>query len=862
MSNINAETSNLEDLVLDNDTGARRPSDFSLKVILSLALLWSLFQIWIASPLPFLVAEYFPALRFTVIDATRSRYIHLGFAFLLVYLSYPATKNSPRYKVPILDWFFAIFASFCALYLLIFYNDLASRAGMATKTDVVISIAGILLLIEATRRALGPPLAIIAGVFLIYTYAGQYMPDILVHKGHNLTKIASHQWLATEGVFGIALGVSASFVFLFVLFGALLEKAGAGNYFIKVAFALLGHFKGGPAKAAVLSSAMTGLISGSSIANVVTTGTFTVPLMRKVGFTREKAGAVEVASSVNGQIMPPVMGAAAFLMVEYIGIPYVEVIKHAFIPAVISYIALLYMVHLEALSSNMKTLPPRRKSSFTAAILRSLIIISSIVIISGVCYYIFQFLSNFANLGILAIAAIIAATYIALIRIKARYPDLDDDPEHEMIELPEVGPTVKSGLYYLLPIAVLIWCLMVERFSPGLSSFWATTAMMIIMLTQKPLVSYFRNEAEYSKKLKAGFADLIDGLITGAKNMAGIGVATAAAGIIVGVVTQTGVGNKMTEIVSLVAGDSVFLMLLFTAFICIILGMGLPTTANYIVVSSLMATVVVELGKQNGLIIPLIAVHFFVFYFGIMADVTPPVGLASFAAAAVSGGDPIKTSFQAFLYSMRTMILPFLFIFDNRLLLIGVESFWMGALIFLKATFAILIFSAATQGYFIVKNKLRETIGLLVVSFAIFMPSLVLNRLVAPEKIFEPHKIYEVIEALPAEESLKLRVIGMDFLGDEKQFFIDVNFSDLKTSQDKLDEYGVSLYENDQQIFVSAVKFGSRAYNHGLEMDFEIDYISIKQKQPSNFIVYIPAILLLILIYYIQRKRKNSILGG
>lgn len=856
---VNKKTAQeLQNLVLDSDTGGRRASGITLKLTLSVALCWSLFQIWIASPLPYIVAGYMPSLRFLVLDATRARYVHLAFAVLLVFLSYPAGKKSPGDRVPVLDWFFAVAATFSALYLLIFYNDLSARAGMATRLDVTISIIGICLLIEATRRALGPPLAIIAGVFLLYSYAGQYMPEVLVHKGNNLTKIASHQWLATEGVFGVALGVSTGFVFLFVLFGALLEKAGAGNYFIKVAFSLLGHFRGGPAKAAVLSSAMTGIISGSSIANVVTTGTFTVPLMRKVGFSREKSGSIEVASSVNGQIMPPVMGAAAFLMVEYTGVSYLEVIKHAFIPAVISYIALLYMVHLEALKHNMTMLPKRGTSSFKLAVLRSLIIISSILIVSAICYYVFTFLKlHFSGLGIFAIVLIVSVVYVFLVRIRADLPDLDNDPDQEIKELPEIAPTVKSGLHYILPIMVLIWCLMIEKFSPGLASFWATIVMIAIMITQRPLTNYFRNKHQYIVDFKEGFGDLIDGLITGARNMAGIGVATAAAGIIVGCVTQTGVGNKMTELVSIVAGDSIMLMLIFTAFICLILGMGLPTTANYIVVSSLMSIVVVELGKQNGLIIPIVAVHFFVFYFGIMADVTPPVGLASFAAAAVSGGDPIRTSFQAFIYSLRTMILPFLFVFDNRLLLIGVDSFLEGGFIFLKATIAILVFSAATQGYFIVKNYIRESILLFMVSLALFMPSIFINRFVEAEKKFNADKIYEVINVLPVDQAIKLEVMGVDFLGDDKKFYLEVIFDDFETAEAKLDDYGVSLYKNDEKMLVSMVRFGSQAYKDGLEMDFEIGQISVKQKQPSDFVVYIPAILVLLLIYYWQMNRKK-----
>ena len=851
-------TQDLHDLILDNDTGARRPKGFVLKLSLLIAFSWSLFQLWIASPLPFILAENISFFKILVIDSTKSRYIHLSFAFMLVFISYPAFSNSPRSRVPIIDWAIAIIAVFSALYLLIFYNQLSQRAGMATNFDVVISILGIVFLIEATRRALGPPLAVIATIFLLYTYAGPYMPEVLIHKGHNLAKIASHQWLATEGVFGIALGVSTSFVFLFVLFGSLLEKAGAGNYFIKVAFALLGHLKGGPAKAAVLSSGMTGLISGSSIANVVTTGTFTMPLMKKVGFSREKAGSVEVASSVNGQIMPPVMGAAAFLMVEYIGIPYIDVVKHAFIPAVISYIALLYIVHLEAVKSNMKTLPKRNKSSLSTTLLRSLIIISSIIIMSGVFYYLFSFLQDqLGKVGILVISLMIAAIYLWLIKIKAALPDLDDDPDHEIIELPEVGPTVKTGLFYLLPIAVLIWCLMVERLSPGLSAFWATIAMIIIILTQRPLTNYFRQKSSYKAAIARGFNDLYLGMITGAKNMAGIGVATAAAGIIVGTVTQTGIGNKMTELVTIVAGNSVILMLIFTALICIILGMGLPTTANYIVVSSLMATVIVEIGKQHGMMIPLVAVHFFVFYFGIMADVTPPVGLASFAAAAVSGGDPIKTSFQAFLYSMRTMILPFLFIFDNRLLLIGVETVIGAVAIFLKSTIAILVFTAATQGYFIVKSKLRESALLLLISFSIFIPKFWLDRVVDPYNVFEPGQIYQMLENLPAKEQVKINLNGIDFFGDEKETYVNVSFANLATAEEKLDDYGISLYEENSSIYVSTVKFGSKAYNSGIEMDSEIISLSVKNKQPSEWFIYIPAALLLLLIYLLQSRRRN-----
>ncbi len=340
----------LEELVASSDSGSRKPLGMPGKLLVGVAAAWSLFQLWIASPLPFI-------LGFGAVNATQARSIHLAFALFLAYTAYPALKRSPRDRVPLQDWVLALAAAACASYIFLFYAELSTRPGAPILQDVIVGVVGILLLLEATRRALGPPLMIVASIFIIYSLAGPYMPGILAHRGVSLYGLINHQWLTTQGVFGIALGVSTSFVFLFVLFGALLDKAGAGNYFIKVAFSLLGHYKGGPAKAAVVASGMTGLISGSSIANVVTTGTFTIPMMKRVGFSAEKAGAVEVASSVNGQIMPPVMGAAAFLMVEFIGISYVEVIKHAFLPALISYIALIYIVHLEALKANMQGLP-------------------------------------------------------------------------------------------------------------------------------------------------------------------------------------------------------------------------------------------------------------------------------------------------------------------------------------------------------------------------------------------------------------------------------------------------------------------------------------------------------------------------
>jgi len=680
-----AGTDELDELVAQSDTGARNPAGPVAKALFGVALAWSLFQLWIASPLPFMAG-------FGVFNDTEARSIHLAFAIFLAFTAYPAFKGSPRDYIPVQDWVFAVLGAFAAAYLYLFYESLSSRPGAPIAQDYVVAVIGMLLLLEATRRSLGPPLAIIAIIFLVYTFFGQYMPSIIAHKGNTLGEVVNHHWVTTEGVFGIALGVSTSFVFLFVLFGSLLDKGGAGNYFIQVAFSLMGHMRGGPAKAAVVSSAMTGLISGSSIANVVTTGTFTIPLMKKVGFSSEKAGAVEVASSVNGQIMPPVMGAAAFLMVEYVGIPYFDVVKHAFLPALISYIALVYIVHLEAMKADMQGLP---RAYEPGPLMQRLIMFAfGVVVLCAISFAVYYGIGWIRPVFGAAASWIIGAgliiAYVALIAFGSRYPELKiEDPNKPVTALPLPGPTIKAGLHFILPVVVLVWALMVERLSPGLSAFWGACFMIFILLTQRPLFAFFRRVGDVGGELRAGFQDLLDGLVAGARNMIGIGIATATAGIIVGAVSQTGVGSALAEVVEVLSGGNILAILFLTAFLSLILGMGLPTTANYIVVSALLAPVIVTLGQQNGLIVPLIAVHLFVFYFGIMADVTPPVGLASFAAAAVSGGDPIKTGFVAFFYSLRTAALPFLFIFNNQLLLIDVG--WAeGIMVFVIATIAML----------------------------------------------------------------------------------------------------------------------------------------------------------------------------
>ena len=843
----------LEDLVATSDTGARKPTGLAKNLLMGIAAIWSLFQLWIASPLPFLVG-------FGVFNSTEARSIHLAFAVFLGFMAYPAFKRSPREYVPAIDWILALIAAFCAAYLYLFYAELAERPGRPTTQDVVVAVTGLILLLEATRRALGPPLMIVALVFIIYSVAGPYMPGILAHRGVSLEALTNHQWLTAQGVFGIALGVSTSFVFLFVLFGSLLDKAGAGNYFIKVAFSLLGHYRGGPAKAAVVASGMTGLISGSSIANTVTTGTFTIPMMKRVGFSAEKAGAVEVASSVNGQIMPPVMGAAAFLMVEYVGISYVDVIKHAFLPALISYIALIYIVHLEAVKAGMQGLqssnPPRPLLRKIIGFLTGLLLLMAL---SFAVYYGLGWLKP--ALGDAAgwvIAGALAIVYIGLLKIGSRYPELElDDPNSPVVHLPQTRPTVMSGLHFILPVIVLIWCLMVEHLSPGLSAFWATILMIVIMLTQRPLMAAFRGGGDTGSALRQGFEELWQGLVAGARNMIGIGIATATAGIIVGAVSQTGVGLVLADLVEILSMGNLMLMLMLTAVLSLILGMGLPTTANYIVVSALLAPVIVTLGQESGLLVPLIAVHLFVFYFGIMADVTPPVGLASFAAAAVSGGDPIRTGFQAFYYSLRTAALPFLFIFNTDLLLIDVDLLH-GIIIFVVATIAMLIFAAATQGWLVVKSRWYESLLLLLVAFTLFRPGFWMDIVHDPYRSIPPAQLEQSLERLDKGSNLRVQVAGEDDIGQPRTFFVLVPVPEGANGAERLDKLGLLLMEDGDRTIVDMVTYGSPAADLGFEFDQEIVEILAPVDRWAKEWMWIPAVGVFLLVFGLQWRRRPA----
>ncbi|WP_306145429.1 TRAP transporter permease [Roseibium sp. MMSF_3412] len=848
----------LQELVAASDSGSRNPAGNVGLLLAGVAFLWSVFQVLLASP----VAYYL--LPGDLIN--NSRQFHLAFAMFLAFMAYPALKSSPRHYIPIQDWILALFGAFIALYGFFFYEKIVNNGGLADDVDKWFALAGIVVLFEAARRALGPAMAAVATVFLLYVFFGssEWVPEVIRWKGASLKKAMSHMWITSEGVFGIALGVSTKFVFLFVLFGALLDKAGAGNYFIQMAFGALGHLKGGPAKAAVVGSAATGLISGSSIANVVTTGTFTIPLMKRVGFSSEQAGSVEVASSVNGQIMPPVMGAAAFLMVEYVGISYVDVITHAFLPAVISYIALVYIVHLEAVKRNMPTIGHKTVSTLRTVLGMFFFFAGFAALCYGVKFPVGWIVAAVPDGASWILAVLVFVAYLALLKLAATVDDLHpDDPNQKEITLPEISEIYKAGLYYLLPIVVLVYFLMIEQKSPGLSAFWATALLFVILLTQRPIKAIFRGESETFNELKEGVNDLVQGMIDGARNMIGIGLATATAGIIVGTVTLTGIGQVMADLVEFVSGGNLVLMLMFVGVLSLVLGMGLPTTANYIVVSSLMAGVVVELGAQSGLIVPLIAVHLFVFYFGIMADVTPPVGLASFAAAAVSGGDAIRTGFTAFFYSLRTVALPFMFIFNTDLLLIDVG--WLqGTLVFVVATIAILVFTAGTMGYFVTKSRIYESVALVLIAFVLFRPDFFMNRIQPPFEQIPPAQFIQAVGNAPAGQEIRVTVSGPDFdTGETTEKTIIVNPGTEDGGEARLEALGLTVLDEDGVMKIDEPFPGTPYFEELGDFDFYADNpvvakeAKVEVKQLPKELVYIPGLLLLVVVYLIQRARAG-----
>jgi TRAP transporter 4TM/12TM fusion protein len=847
----------LEAMVAEADTGGRKPTGVSKALIFGIALAWALFQLWYASPIPY-------KLNFGVINDGQARIIHLSFAFLLVFTTFPALRSSPRKYIPAYDWILAIAGVVAAMYLLVNYKAIALRPGLPTTGDVVVSVIGVVCLLEAARRAVGPALAAIASIMLAYIFLGPWLPGLLGHKGASLSRAASQMWLTSEGIFGVALGVSTSVVFLFVLFGSLLERAGAGNYFIQLAFAMLGTYRGGPAKAGVVASGLTGMISGSSIANTVTTGTFTIPLMKRVGYSAVKAGAIESAAGVNGQLMPPVMGAAAFLIAEYVGITYAEVVKHAFLPAFLTYGALFYIVDIEAAKLHLRGLPRSSTLPMHLSLLQAMMTVCGIIILSGLVYYgIGWTKALFGDAASWMLAAALLVTYVALLRYKAGHPDLPhDDLSKAIIKVPDFFDTARTGLHYLLPVIVLIWCLMVEEMSPGLSAFWGTAFLIFIMLTQRPLVAAFRGEKALAARLHEGFDDLIAAFQGASRNMTSVGIATATAGIIVGTVSLTGIGLVMTEIVETVSGGNLIIMLAMTAVICLILGMGMPTTASYVVVATLMAPVLVELAAENDLAVPLVAVHLFVFYFGLMADVTPPVGLAAYAAAAISGADPVKTGIQAFKYEVRTALLPFIFIFNTELLMIDIGGIGHFIVVVGCSIIAMGCFVAASQGWLLTKSRWYESALLLLVCFTLFRPGFWLDQIEPPFVERPASELLNVAGSISQGSTLRFRVKSQSRAGDDVVKLVRLTLRSRGSGVERLRAAGLGVTTLDGNTSIMTSRFGSQAAKYGLGAGDEIIAVLVPAERPNRYWLAIPGLLLLGGVILLQRRRRQFALAA
>jgi len=860
-------------MVAEADTGARNPTiAWQAKLIIGICIVWSVFQLYIASKLPGILAQATGVNMFANIVA-QARFVHLAFSITLATLAFPLFKTSPRDRIPAYDWVLLVLGVSACLYLLVFRFEIADRPGLWSTTDIVMSAIGMLVLLVSVYRALGLPLVMIASIFVLFAFFGGYSEwarNITNYGGSSLSKALGHYWMQTEGVFGVALGVSTTMIFLFVLFGALLDRAGGGNWFIKVAIALLGALRGGPAKASVLSSMMTGMISGSSIANTVTTGTFTIPLMKKIGFSAEKAGAVEVASSTNGQLTPPVMGAAAFLMVEYVNIPYIDVVKHAFLPAVISYIALLYIVHLESLKMGLEGL---KKDGRKIGVLMIMILFLSGFIFFGAATFLMVFVRMLLDpiMGdtVYAALAILAVLYLVLVRVASRFPDIEvDDPNTKTPRAPRLTPTLIGGAYYALPIFVLVWNLMVrtetlDRLSPALSAFWATVFMVIIALTHRPLKAFFR-KADIAAEARGGWKDFVQGLIMGARNMIGIGVATGAAGIIVGTISLTGAHQVIGQVIEVISGGNLMVLLFLVAVLSLILGMGLPTTANYIVVSSLMAPVIVSVGAQSGLVVPLIAVHMFVFYFGILADDTPPVGLAAYAAAAISRGDPIKTGIQGFGYDIRTALLPFMFIFNTDLLLINVGPL-KAVMVFVVSLVAMLVFAAATQGYFIAKSRKWESALLLMIAFMLFRPDFLLDNVSDKYASASGPAAIEMMAGQEDGANIRLKISGPDFDSGKIRPTTVVIPAVAQDGDAAFSAQGLSVMAEGDTLLLDEPFPGTPYFvSLGNEYDFygdtpvTIEVVQVENDRMPKEVFFIPALLLLAGLVMIQRRRATQ----
>ncbi|GAB6174122.1 TRAP transporter permease [Paradesulfitobacterium aromaticivorans] len=588
----------------DRESAFRRLRGPMARVVAVLAIIWSLLQLYTAA--------------MGVFPPTLQRAPHLGFALVLVFLLYPLKRQDRSNKIRWYDYLLALLSALVASYHVIFYEPLTMRAGAYTHLDLVVSVLGVLLVLEAVRRVVGWVLLSLAIIFLLYGHFGYLVPGLMGHRGFTFTRILTHSFLSTEGIFGVPIAVSSTFIFLFMIFATFLRKTGIGDWLTGLAVSVTGHYSGGPAKAAVIASALQGTVSGSSVANVVGTGSVTIPLMKSIGYRKEFAGAVEAAASTGGQLMPPIMGAAAFIMTEFTGLPYIKIAAAATIPAILYFTGVFIMVHLEAKRTGLKGIP---KS-----------------------------------------------------------------------DLPRASQLLKEKWYLLLPIVGIVYFL-----TTGQTAMKA--AFYGILLTI--LVSFV------SKDTRMSFREFLEALDEGARSAVPVAVACATAGILVGVVTLTGVGLKVaTGIVSLSHG-SIYLTMFFTMIASLILGMGVPTTANYIIQATIAAPALMAVG------VPVIAAHLFVFYFGILADVTPPVALAAFAASGISGAEPMKTGFNATKLAFAAYLVPYIFATAPALVLVNVTG-----LEIVKALITALIgmvgLAGGLSGYLVGPVKWWERIVLIV----------------------------------------------------------------------------------------------------------------------------------------------------
>jgi TRAP transporter 4TM/12TM fusion protein len=757
---------------------------WNLKLIGGVAIAWTLFQLWYASPFPFIF-------NFGQFIDVPARAIHLAFAFTLCFLLYPSIKSKRNQKIQLIDFVFVFLGLVTTLYLVIGYEGLVHRQGlMSTITilsftipyEIIIGSTGIILLLEATRRVVGLPLVIIAVIFILYSFFGRILPDLIAHPGLSLNRLVGYHWLGGEAIFGIPISVSVGFIFLFVLFGSVLDAAGGGKYFLNLAFASVGRMRGGPAKAAILASGLTGMISGSSVANTVTTGAFTIPIMKKTGLSAVKAGAIEVAASVNGQLMPPIMGAAAFIMAELLGISYLQVVTHAILPAIISYIALFYISHLESVKLGIKGLPEK--------------------------------------------------------------------------DIPPLGKTFIEGIHYLIPIAVLVYLLLIKNWTASSAIFYSIISLLVVIIV-KNLWLAKQGDLTIIDSLKLSFNQIITGFEKGAINMVSVGVAIATAGIIVGAVSSTGLSNNLIMVVETIAGSNIIILLGLTAVLCILLGMGLPTTANYLVVAALMANVVVEVGNASGYIFPLIAVHLYVFYFGLMADITPPVGLASYAAAAISRADPIQTGIQAFWYSLRTAILPIVFIFNHELLLIGIEN-WIHALVVISTSLiAILVFTAATQRWFLTQMRWYEVIAFLIIAMSLFRPGFILDQFYPEYNTKNLSSENIRLATFKPDEMVRIKITRQSNYGKRYKLF---EIPENKFNKDfQIKDLGIEVSDKEGKLVIEFLQWNAVATQVGLVVGDTIDeFKTVNPDRPNKAIIY-PFALLLLLIFGYSNFRRSKI---